>query len=182
MTDRRAELDAEVLPAQVVERLLRRAGELDAVRATGSAVAELRAAATEAGISAHAFDSALAELQQADRDAPPAPPASARRWRGLFIGLATVGAIVLALAMVWIPARLASRAPANMNRHTIQLNCLPADRAVELIRPLLTDPANTIVRPGNTTNIVIVRVTPEQWQSVRSAVDQVDNADACVRR
>lgn len=179
MADRRVEPDAEVLPAKVAERVLKRASELDAAHATGTAVAELRAAAAEAGISAHAFEAALGELQEVDQE--PAP-ASTRRWRGLFIGLAALGAVVLAAAMIVIPARLAPRATPGMAEHTILLNCAPADQVIERIRPLLTDPNNSIVRPGNTASTIIVRVTPEQMQKVQGVIDQVDNPQACVRR
>ena len=180
MTDRRMEPDAEVLPANVAERVLKRASELDAVHATGTAIAELRAAAAEAGISEHAFEAALGELQQGGRAPGPAP--STKRWLRLFIGLATVGAVVLAAAMFVIPARLAPRATPGMAEHTIQLNCAPADQVMERIRPLLTDPNNTMVRAGNTASSIIVRVTPEQLQKVQSVVDQLDNPQVCVRR
>lgn len=182
MSDRRrVESDAEVLPALVAERLLKRASELDAARTAGTAVAELRAAAAEAGISPDAFDAALGELQKADQTPSPVSAVSTRRWRRLFLGLAGFGAIVLALATIVIPMRLVP-ATANMGEHTIQLNCLSADKAVELIRPLLKDPANTIVRPGNSTSTVIIHATPEQVQNVRAAIDPIDNAQSCASR
>ena len=56
--------DREVVPEQVATRLLERASEMDAARTSGSSVADLRAAAAEAGISAQSFDAALAELQR----------------------------------------------------------------------------------------------------------------------
>jgi len=179
---RRVEPDAEVLSARVAERLLKRASELDAVRNSGTAVAELRAAAAEAGISADAFDAALGELQKADQAPSPVSAVSTRRWRRLFFGLAGVGAIVLALATIVIPMRSVAPATTNMVQQTIQLNCLSADKALELIRPLLTDPANTIVRPGNSSSTLIIRATPEQLQNVRSALAQVDNAQACASK
>jgi hypothetical protein len=178
---RRVESDAEVLPAPVAERLLKRASELDAVRTAGMAVAELRAAATEAGISADAFDAALGELQKADQAPAPVATVSTRRWRSLFIGLAGLGAIFLVLAMIAIPARLVAPATAGTMEQIIQLKCIPADKAVELIRPLVT-PAATILRPGNTTSTLIIRGTPEQVQKVRAAIDQADNAQSCARR
>jgi hypothetical protein len=107
------EPDAEVLPAQVAERLLKRASELDAARSAGSAVAELRAAAAEAGISADAFDTALGELQKAEQAPAPVAAVSTRRWRRMFIGLAVIGALVLAAATIYIPGRLVVRAPAT---------------------------------------------------------------------
>lgn len=179
---RRVEPDAEVLPARVAERLLKRASELDAARTAGTAIAELRAAAAEAGISADAFDAALGELRKADQPPSPVSAVSTRRWRRLFFGLAGVGAIVLAAATIFIPMRLVAPAAANMVEHTIQLNCLSADKALDLIRPLLTDRANTIVRPGNSSSTLIVRATPEQLRNVRAAIDQLDNAQSCARK
>jgi type II secretory pathway component GspD/PulD (secretin) len=178
----RVEPDAEVLPAAVAERLLQRASELDAARTAGTAVAELRAAAAEAGISADAFDAALGELQTADQGPSPVSAVSTRRWRRLFFGLAGVGAIVLAAATIVIPTRLVGPAAGNMVEHAIQLHCLSADIAVDLIRPLLKDPANTIVRPGNSSSTLIIRATPEQLQNVRAAIAQVDNAQSCARK
>jgi type II secretory pathway component GspD/PulD (secretin) len=183
LTDRRrVEPDAEVLPAPVAERLLKRASELDAARTAGTAVAELRSAAAEAGISVDAFDAALGELQKADQGPSPVSAVATRRWRRLFFGLAGVGAIVLAAATIVIPTRLVAPAAATMVEHIIQLNCLSADKALGLIRPLLTDPANTIVRPGNSSSTLIVRATPEQLRNVRSAIDQVDNAQSCAHK
>jgi hypothetical protein len=180
LTERRGvESDAEVLSAPVAERLLKRASELDAVRTSGTAVAELRAAAAEAGISADAFDAALGELQKADQAPAPVAAVGTRRWRSLFIGLAGVGAIALVVGMIVIPTRLAVPVPVRMAEHTIQLKCFPADKAVELIRPLLTDPANSILRPGNTTSTVIIRATPEQLENVQAALANVDNPQAC---
>jgi type II secretory pathway component GspD/PulD (secretin) len=182
LTDRRREPDAEVLPAKVAERLLKRASELDAVRNSGTAVAELRAAAAEAGISADAFDAALGELKTADQAPAPVAAAGTKRWRGLFFGLAGVGALVIVAATIVIPLRTVPRGlPANAEL-TFQLNCLPADRAVDLIRPLLTNPTSTIVRPGNSTSVLIVRGTPEEVLSARRLMEQVDNAQSCARK
>ena len=58
-------------------RLLAQASELDQLHASGSAVADLRASATEAGIAAPAFDAALAEMQ--DRRTAPASRDRQRR-------------------------------------------------------------------------------------------------------
>jgi hypothetical protein len=154
---------------------------LDAARTAGTAVAGLRAAAAEAGISAAAFDAALGELQKAEEAPPPVAVASTRRWRGLFLGLAGVGALVLAFGLFVIPTRLAPVAT-DMVEHTIQLNSVPADRALEMIRPLLMSPSNRVVRSGNSSSTIIVRATPEQVQHVRSVIDQVDNSQSCARK
>lgn len=180
MDDRLKKPDSEVLPRPVAERLLKRASELDAVRNAGSAVAELRAAAAEAGISSDAFEAALGELQQAERPAPVAQK-SARRWRGLFMGLAGIGALFLAAATIFIPARMIAPASTAMVEQAVQLNCIPSREAVDLITPILSNRANTIkVSPDG--RALTVRATPEQLQRVRAAIDQVDNAQACARR
>jgi hypothetical protein len=179
---RRVELDAKVLSAPVAERLLKRASELDAAQRAGTVVAELRAAAAEAGISADAFDAALGEMQKADQVPAPVTAVGTRRWRSLFIGLAGVGAIVLVLAMIVIPVRLVAPAPPTLVEHFIRLKCLPADKAVELIRPLLTDRASQIMRPGNSSSTVLIHGTPEQVQAVQAAIDKADNAQSCASR
>jgi hypothetical protein len=73
--------DGPRLPEDAAHRLLARAVELDAARAAEIPVARLREAAREAGISAAAFEAALAEAQ-----APPATAAAARggRWETVF--------------------------------------------------------------------------------------------------
>lgn len=181
LTDRpRIAPDAEVLPRPVAERLLKRASELDAVRSAGSAVAELRAAAAEAGISAESFDAALGELQTEQAPAP-VPVRAVRRWRRLFFGLAGVGAAVIAAATIVIPLRLVPPTAA-MVQQTIQLNCLPAGEAIELIKPLLTDPATTIAfNEKAAPRSITIRATPEQIRNVRAAIDQVDNPGTCAR-
>ena len=182
MADRpRVEPDAEVLSASVAERLLKRASELDAVRSTGTAVAELRAAAAEAGISADAFDAALGELQKAE-EAPPPVSARNRRWRRRFFGLAAAGAVALFAAMIVVPSYLVVRTTDNMVEYTLPLNCLSGDKTLDLIRPLLKEPANTIALPSNSSRTVIIRATPDQMRSVRAALDQADKAESCARK
>ena len=72
----------EVLSEPVRTRLLERATELDAAYRVGGTVAELRAAAIEAGISAPAFDAALAEMRDAEesRASVAQVPTQPRRW------------------------------------------------------------------------------------------------------
>ncbi len=59
MQNRPGDRDPEVLSEPAAARLLARASELDELRRAGTSVADLRAAAAEAGISAPAFDAAL---------------------------------------------------------------------------------------------------------------------------
>jgi len=68
VTNRRESAPAgNVIPDELVSRLLTRASELDALRSDDLAIADLRAAAAEAGISGPAFDAALSELRRTGR-------------------------------------------------------------------------------------------------------------------
>ena len=59
---REREGESARLSDDTAERLLARATQLDFARTSGASIAELRQAATEAGISPEAFDQALVEL------------------------------------------------------------------------------------------------------------------------
>lgn len=108
--------DARRLPEDIAHRLLARAVELDASRAAEVTLAQLREAAHDAGISAAAFDAALAELQHKGAEKHRVPgispvgglSARLRRWLGIAEPATGVGAIresllrnVLALAAFW---------------------------------------------------------------------------------
>lgn len=67
--DRGRGRQADVLNEDAVRRLLARASELEAARATHLSIAELREAAKEAGIAPSAFDEALLELRHRSLDA-----------------------------------------------------------------------------------------------------------------
>ena len=67
MTEHNQARDAERLPEEAARRLLQRASELEAARSADLSVAELRAAAREAGITASAFEQALAEFRGTDQ-------------------------------------------------------------------------------------------------------------------
>ena len=72
MSERGDGLESERLNEGAAQRLIRRATELDASLASESSVADLRAAAREAGISDEAFQRALDEVRT------PAPSSSSR--------------------------------------------------------------------------------------------------------
>ncbi len=108
--------NARRLPEDVAHRLLARAVELDASRDTEVTLTQLRDAAQDAGISAAAFDAALAELHPQGVEkhrvhgSPPGRGLSARLRRLLGIATPTggVGSLrefllrnVLALAACW---------------------------------------------------------------------------------
>jgi len=164
--------DSEVLPDAVADRLLARASELDAARRSGAALSQLRAAATEAGISAGAFDAAVEEMRGA---APVAAPV--RRQRHLGLGLTTVAFILVVAG--WFMVRQVAPSPAApaMMEQAVVLRCLPAADAAELVRPLLTLPENTLqasTRAGS--RVLTVRATPGQWQRVRALLDRTERA------
>ena len=102
-----AEPDAEVLPEQVASRLLTRASELDAAQRAGTVVAELRAAATEAGISPTAFDAALSELHEGKAQVPDEikPRRRVPMWAFTAVVAAlTIGALFVALMLIRVTA------------------------------------------------------------------------------
>ena len=79
MTEREHSRDAERLPEEAARRLLERASELEAARSAELSVAELRAAAREAGIMPSAFEQALAEYRGADLSSPAAAALAPQR-------------------------------------------------------------------------------------------------------
>jgi hypothetical protein len=90
MTERNQVRDAERLPEEAARRLLQRASELEAARNTSLSVAELREAASEAGITAAAFDQALAELQASQASSAVVPTTRRRRLAPLAVTALTV--------------------------------------------------------------------------------------------
>jgi hypothetical protein len=92
---------SDVLPEAIASRLLARASELDALRDDDLAVADLRAAAAEAGISGLAFDAALAELRRTGRvstsDRIPRKRRGLRSGAVLVAGAALIGGAIFAV-------------------------------------------------------------------------------------
>jgi hypothetical protein len=170
--------DPDALPEPAAARLLARASELDTALTSGAVrVADLRAAATEAGISAPAFDAALAEL----RDAGPAglhgAPRQPRR-RGRAWGLAAACAALIAAGALGLSLRPAAPGPvpgAPMVDEAYLLRCLSGAEAADLIRPHLTLPANTArVREGS--RVLNVRATPAQLRQIRAVLERHESA------
>ena len=93
----------DVLPDAIASRLLARASELDALRDDDLAVADLRAAAAEAGISGPAFDAALSELRSTGRVQTSA--GVPRRRSGLRLGAALVAGAALIAAGIFAVTR-----------------------------------------------------------------------------
>ncbi|HJU73674.1 MAG TPA: hypothetical protein VJ717_07995 [Gemmatimonadaceae bacterium] len=174
---RPTEPDAEVLREPAASRLLARASELDAAQRAGLTVAELRAAATEAGISPYAFEAALTELRD-DGQVPAsvaAPPARRpRRWA--VFGLAALMALsTLFFARRVVPVE-ADAAAVPTVEEAFLLRCISTEQAAELVRPLLTLPANTVVHSPRAPQVLTIRATPQQMQNVRVLLDRYEGA------
>jgi hypothetical protein len=183
-----AKADSEVLSEPAAARLLSRASELDAARGAGAAVLELRAAALEAGISARAFDEALAELHGAEQARVPdvrAQPRRRRRLWALAVGVAAlIAASSIAVNRALVPSGVAAQAAAPMIQEAFLLRCLSPGEAAELIRPLLDLRTNTVVySAAQAPRVLTIRATPAQIRNVRSALDRYEGAGspACAR-
>lgn len=173
MTEPKPVRDGERLPESLARQVLARASELDAAQRSNATVAELRAAAEEAGISAPAFDAALEELRGAPPVAASAAPRRATRW--WISGLAGAGALFFLMMLVVIPRLVmsgSSAAATQMTEETFQLRCLGPDEAAALVRPLMNLPENTVQTSPRTPRIVTVKGTPEQLRDVRAVLDK----------
>jgi hypothetical protein len=160
--------DPEVLSEPTAARLLARASELDELRRAGSTVAELRAAAAEAGISAPAFDAALTELQAAGQ-APLPDVKKPPRPRLLALAAGGVVAFVFVSRMLF-PGSGAAEPPARMVEESILLRCLSPSEAADLVRPLLRTNGGTAASDRAGRNVLTISATPEQLERVRSTI------------
>lgn len=184
-----ANRDDEVLPEPVATRLIDRAIELDAALRTGAPVAELRAAAAEAGISAAAFNAALAELRAAEEQRTHVATQRPRRFRwrlvvATLLGLTAFGSMVV-IPRTFVPVGDVAAASLPVFERAFLLQCLPPGEAAELIRPLLQLPVNTIVHsPARAPRVLRVRGTAEQLQRVQESLDKYEAAGsaACASR
>lgn len=185
MKDRHSlEPNPEVLSERVRTRLLERATELDSAYRASGTVAELRAAAIEAGISGAAFDAALAELRDAERSRVPvaqAPTRQRRPWRA-------VAAAIMALLAIGSVGLARNAPPTSAStliiEESIELRCLSSSQAAELARPYLGLPTNTVTySPERRPGVLTIRATREQVDNVRAALNRNDGAGspACAR-
>ena len=111
------------LPDDVARQILSRAAELDLHRRDGTSIPQLREAAQDAGISAEAFDAAVAEWQESTKPQAvaaldPAPRAQGRsRGRGRRIGAGIVVAAgliafgVVAVTRLVVPVQQVTAEP-----------------------------------------------------------------------
>ena len=136
--------------------LLARASNLDALHRASASLLELRAAATEAGISDQAFEGALSELQ-----------ATRVRRRRLRWPLAAVVAGFLIVGGLTLPWRPTAPLPPT-TEGAFLLRCLPATEAADLVRPLVRDAWSTVViNPGHSPRILAVRTTAHQLERIK---------------
>jgi hypothetical protein len=169
--------EVQVLDESLAARVLARASELESVLGSGVLVPDLRAAAAEAGISTRAFDTALAEIQNAERaqTADATNPPGRRRIGWAF---AAVSAFLIAVATVAttravVPASVPTGVP--MVEEAFLLRCLSQSQAAELIRPVLRQSPNAMVlAPERAVGVLTVRATPEQMQRVRAVFDKYE--------
>lgn len=182
-TRRPTKPDAEVLSETVRTRLLERASELDAAYRTGGTVAELRAAAVEAGISAPAFETALAELRDAEQSKLEGAGQPRRRSRGWGAIAAVVGLVAVGTLGVSRRTTPADAAAPIIDQRFV-LRCVSPETAFELVRPLLQSPMNTIVYSlAAGERVLTISGTREQVEAVRSVLNETENpaSPACAR-
>ena len=191
------ELDAGLLPADAAARLLARASELDmALRDSDAvldhhvandvrAVTDLRTAAIQAGISARAFDVALAEMIGTEQarvpDGSEAPRRLFRMWTlaAAAATLIAVGTVALEQSWPWRPA-------VPTVDEAFVLRCMTAEDAVPLILPVIGDLRNTeFTSNQRTPRVLTVRTTQANMRNVRSVLAEHEGTGSpatCVPR
>ena len=169
----RSQRQRDVLTDQVAHRILARAAELDAAQKAAVDVANLRAAAVEAGISPSAFDSALDEVQGGQHR--PATPPRRRRTR---IRMLLLAAPVFMLAGAFVVGRMVMPVPLPLSEQAFLLRCLPPGEAAELVRPMLDDRSTVALSPARAPRTLTIRSTPEGMAKVGALLDERDGA-AC---
>jgi len=168
--------ERQVLSEPVATRVLARAIELDQARASGTTVADLRAAADEVGVSAGAFDAALAEVNDRASVSPPVQSKTSRRFRISVLAAGIVVLVAFAFATVVVPRSRAAISTVPMEEEAIVLRCLSPSEATELIRPLLHFNEHALVRASEGSRVLTVRATAEQLKRVKSLLDQQQSA------
>lgn len=175
--------DRAVLSETVATRLLERASELDASRSGGFALADLRAAAAEAGISAPSFESALAELRAAEQAQVPDVVALPRRRPRRRALLAAVAAAFVALGGLLLVREVVPASPPTVEEPMV-LRCLGPEEAATLIRPIMMDEWSSMWFTPRSPRVLTVRTTPAQLERVKETIERYDGAasTACAAR
>ena len=172
MDHRRSERDRQILPDPVATRVLERASELEALRRAGASVADLRAAAVEAGISESAFEEALGEIQRADSAGA---PDVRRPTRFRLRVAAAVAAFALLFTGFFVLRTVvpSSESPSSVADETFKLRCIPAHEATEMLRPILVRSGEVSFSMRIPTELRI-RGSPEQLQQARTILAEQD--------
>jgi hypothetical protein len=169
-----------LIPDSAAAQLLKRAVEIDTRRGMSVSIADLRAAAVEAGISTAAFDDALAELRAREAQAL-AKPQQARQWRRLGIA----GLTVTVLAAAFVVVRLLSPASVQVVEveQSFSLQCLGTQDAIVQVRDAV-GPDGTISVTRAAPHILRVRATPPRMRDVQSLLGRIDGpqSPACATR
>jgi hypothetical protein len=148
-------------------------------------VGDLRAAATEAGISTLAFDAALAELRAGGQAQVAAREKQRRRFPRVSAITAGAVAAFVALSAIVVSRTVIPTSDPPTVEETFLLRCLAPNQAAALLRPLLDLPTNTVViSPDRAAPVVTIRATPAQMVKVRATLDQYDGtgSSACATR
>lgn len=149
-------------------------------------MADLRAAAAEAGISSQAFEAALAEYQAgASAPAHGTRPDFQRRTSRWALAAVAAAVIIFGLTMIVIPiavSRGSETRPVAMTQVVISLQCLSPTAAAELIRPILNLDENLVIASGQpNTRQLTVTANSQQWESISDPLAKEDGAgsNAC---
>lgn len=163
----------ERLPAAAVKRVLDRATALDAEHGSSVPVDVLRAAAHEAGISAEAFDTALAE----ERRVPVTPKSRKPRWWVVFaVAAITLGSVVAIPS--WGLFRTSPRPPIQIGavEETFVLRCADQSTVSERVRASMQE-KRAVVRMwynSKETRVLHVRAMPDVMTKIRAEVVAVE--------
>lgn len=178
MTDPTRAHETTVLSESLTKRVLTRASEIDAALRSGATIAQLRAAALEAGISEQAFEAALAEAQSGESEVTGRAP-SRPRWRRWAV---LVAALVTLIAGYALRRTVPAGPPIATVEEAILLRCLTPTQALEILRPHLGPTTTVTTNKSNAPNILTVKGPPEDIQKVHSVLEPYEGPGAtCVR-
>lgn len=175
----------ERLPDSLASQVLQRASEIDATGQSGTSIPELRQAALAAGISEHAFDRALAEVQQKPVGvAEPATQPVRRAHPALrAVGMFTIWMAFLLIPLAFLPRlriSLRDTAGPRMVDAVIELRCLSPSDAGLLLRPLFPKGKSTMSWSDRAPRELRIHSTPAQIRLMREKVTEVEGDAATV--
>lgn len=175
----------ERLPDSLAAQVLQRASEIDASGQAGTSILDLRQAALAAGISAHAFDRALAEVQQQpvgiSEIAKPPVRAAHRGFR--FIGMFTILMLALLIPLAFLSRTgrsVRENAGPTMVDAIIELRCLSPSDAGLLLRPLFPKGKSSMSWSDRAPRELRIHSTATQIRLMREKVAEVEGDAATV--